>query len=147
MVSPRSSCFFLFQYTTIYFFQLYTLQAAHFQEKESIEKVCGQAPYIDRHFGRVEMQRDYGFDPRGPEFLLSPKYGMHFYHRDISDDTFAASHDSFHETSQHIFGMILGAGVPQNTACEKETVVIDLLPRIVKERFGFVLNPKRQDKL
>ena len=115
-------------------------------EKESIEKVCGQAPYIDRHFGRVEMQRDYGFDPRGPEFLLSPKYGMHFYHRDISDDTFAASHDSFHETSQHIFGMILGAGVPQNTACEKETVVIDLLPRIVKERFGFVLNPKRQDK-
>lgn len=115
-------------------------------EKELIEKVCGQALYIDRYFGRAEMQQDYGFDRRGPEFLLSPKYGMHFYHRDITEDTFAASHDSFHETSQHIFGMMLGGGVTQNTACEKETAVIDLLPRIVKEQFRFVLNPKRQDK-
>ena len=115
-------------------------------EKEIIEKVCREAPYIERYFKKIEMQQKYGFDPRGPEFLLSPKYGMHFYHRDIPEDTYAASHDSFDETSQHIFGMILGFGVPTNSVWERKTSVIDLLPRIVRDKFGFILNPERQEE-
>ena len=114
------------------------------QEKKIIEQVCREAPFVDCYFCREEMQRDYGFDPRGPEFLLSPKYGMHFYHRDIPGDTFAASHDSFHETSQHIFGMMLGHQIPATTVCGEKTAVIDLLPRIVKAEFNMVLNPKRK---
>ena len=112
-------------------------------EKEIIEKVCREAPYIERYFKKAEMQQEYGFDSRGPEFLLSPKYGMHFYHRDITEDAFAAGHDSFDETSHRIFGLILGGNVPQNVVCERETAVIDLLPKIVKEKFGFILNPGR----
>jgi len=112
-------------------------------EKEIIEKVCREAPYIERYFKKAEMQQEYGFDSRGPEFLLSPKYGMHFYHRDITEDAFAAGHDSFDETSHRIFGLILGGDVPQNVVCERETAVIDLLPKIVKEKFGFILNPGR----
>ena len=115
-------------------------------EKEIIEKVCREASYIERYFKKPEMQREYGFDPRGPEFLLSPEYGMHFCHRDIPEDTYAASHDSFDETSQHIFGMTLGCGVPADTVWEKKTAVVDLLPKIAKERFGFILNPERQQK-
>lgn len=113
-------------------------------EKEIIEKVCQEANYIDRYFGRAEMQQKYGFDPRGPEFLLSPKYGMHFYHRDIADDTFAASHDSFDETSQHIFGVVLGGGIAPNLTYEETLPVIDLLPEIVKTKLGLTLNPQRQ---
>ena len=71
---------------------------------------------------------------------------MHFCHRDIPEDTYAASHDSFDETSQHIFGMTLGCGVPADTVWEKKTAVVDLLPKITKERFGFILNPERQQK-
>ena len=113
-------------------------------EKEIIEQVCQEVGYIDRFFCRAEMQKEYGFDSRGPEFLLSPKYGMHFYHRDIADDTFAASHDSFHETSQHIFGIILGVGVAPNMTYAEAIPVIDLLPGIVNTKFGLTLNPQRQ---
>lgn len=111
-------------------------------EKAAIERVCREAPYIDKYFGKAEMLQEYGFDPRGPEFLLSPKYGMHFYHRDIDADMFAASHDSFDPTSQHIFGLMIGNAVPCNTVCARKTAVIELLPSIVKERFGYILNPK-----
>lgn len=39
-------------------------------EKEIIERVCQEAPYIDRYFGRSEMQQKYGFDPRGRSFCF-----------------------------------------------------------------------------
>lgn len=82
--------------------------------------------------------------PGGLEFLLSPQYGKHFYHRDIEEDTFAASHDSFHETSQHIFGLILDSSIPANTLYAENTAVIDLIPAITEEKFGLVLNPSEE---
>ena len=90
------------------------------------------------------MEEEYGFDPRGPEFLLSPQYGKHFYHRDIEESTFAGSHDSFHETSQPIFGLILDSIIPANTLYAENTAVIDLIPAITEERFGLILNPERR---
>jgi hypothetical protein len=69
---------------------------------------------------------------------------MHFYHRDIADDTFAASHDSFDETSQHIFGVVLGGGVVPNITYEEAIPVIDLLPGIIQSEFGLTLNLQRQ---
>ena len=114
-------------------------------EKETIERVCQELPYLQRYFGKAEMEEEYGFDPRGPEFLLSPQYGKHFYHRDIEKNTFAASHDSFHETSQHIFGLLLDGSIPANTLYAENTAVIDLIPAITEEKFGLVLNPERRE--
>ena len=114
-------------------------------ERETIEKVCRELPYLQRYFRKTEMEEEYGFDPRGPEFLLSPQYGKHFYHRDIEESTFAASHDSFHETSQHIFGLILDGTIPANTLYAGKTAVIDLIPAITEEKFGLVLNPERRE--
>ena len=115
------------------------------REKDTIERVCRELPYLQRYFGKAEMEEEYGFDPRGPEFLLSPQYGKHFYHRDIEESTFAASHDSFHETSQHIFGLLLDGSIPANTLYAENTAVIDLIPAITEEKFGLVLNPERRE--
>lgn len=117
------------------------------EEKTLIARVCGNAPYTDRLFDREEMRWDFGFDPRGPEFLLSPKYGYHFYHRDIPEDTFGASHDSFHETSQHIFGLLLGGDIAPETEFTQKTYVIDLIPNIVKQKYAWTLNEERKIRL
>lgn len=116
-------------------------------EKQVIRQVCRSAPYVSRFFEKEEMQRDFGFDPRGPEFLISPRYGDHFYHRDVANNTFGASHDSFHETSQHIFGLVLGNGILPNSLSEAQTYVIDLLPHIASQKHGLVLNKHRNTML
>ena len=117
------------------------------EEKDRIARVCEEAPYTDRLFGREEMQRDFGLDSRGPEFLVSPRYGSHFYHRDIPEDTFGAGHDSFHETSQHIFGLMLGGDIPPGTEFTQKTYGIDLIPAIVRQRYGWTLNEERKSEL
>ena len=104
-------------------------------ERQAVERVCREAEYVQRVFRKEEMTMQYGMDSRGPDFLLSPCYGDHFYHRDIPEDTFGASHDSFDETSQHIFGLLLGDGVHVGTSYEKPVTSIDLLPTILAGKF------------
>lgn len=106
-------------------------------ERQTVERVCRDTKYVQRVFCKEEMTMQYGMDSRGPDFLLSPRYGDHFYHRDIPEDTFGASHDSFDETSQHIFGLLLGGGVPVGASYEKPVTSIDLLPTILAGRFGY----------
>lgn len=112
-------------------------------EKELLLQVCQDAPDVSRVFTKEEMRRDFGMDTQGPEYLLSPKYGKHFYHRNIPEDTFGAGHDSFDETSQHIFGMVLGGVIPRDRIYDDRAYVIDLLPTILKKTFDLTLNPRR----
>lgn len=112
-------------------------------ERDILFRACRNAPDVSCVFTKEEMRRDFGVDDRGPDYLLAPKYGRHFYHRDIPEDTFGAGHDSFDETSQHIFGMILGGGVPQNRVYADQAYVIDLLPTILKKASGLTLNKRR----
>lgn len=107
------------------------------EEKQIIARVCREAPYVDRVFDKAEMQRDFGFDTRGPDFLVSPKWGEHFYHRDLSPNTFGAGHDSFHETSQHVFGMILGPEYPAGSICPEQIYSIDFLPTLLDRHFAW----------
>ena len=106
-------------------------------ERQTVERVCRDTKYVQRVFCKEEMTMQYGMDSRGPDFLLSPRYGDHFYHRDIPEDTFGASHDSFDETSQHIFGLLLGDGVHAGSSYEKPVTSIDLLPTILAGQFGY----------
>lgn len=106
-------------------------------ERQTVERVCRDTKYVQRVFCKGEMTMQYGMDSRGPDFLLSPRYGDHFYHRDIPEDTFGASHDSLDETSQHIFGLLLGDGVHAGTSYEKPVTSIDLLPTILAGQFGY----------
>ena len=124
----------------------YTIQASLYCVKplapaqmELIARVCGAPDYVQRVFGREEMRRDYGLDDRGPDFLVSPRRGFHFYHRDIPEDTFGAGHDSYDDTSQHIFGMLLGGGVPKGVEYGGAVSAVDLMPTILKERFGYAM--------
>lgn len=105
-------------------------------ERQAVERVCRDTEYVQRVFCKEEMSMQYGMDSKGPDFLLSPRYGDHFYHRDIPEDTFGASHDSFDETSQHIFGLLLGEGVHAGTSYVKPVTSIDLLPTILAEKFN-----------
>lgn len=116
----------------------YTIEASLYcnpdmaeSDKEIIRKLCVEAPYVDRVFTKPEMRDDYGMDLRGPDFLISPSQGKHFYHRDIDNQSFGAGHDSFDDTSQHIFGLIVGGSIPQNSTCKERAYVIDILPRIM----------------
>ena len=78
------------------------------EQRQTLLKVCRSAPYMQQVLEKEEMRHRYGMDSRGPDFLLCPHAGSHFYHKDVSEDTFGASHDSLDETSQHIFGMLIG---------------------------------------
>lgn len=109
------------------------------EERAAIEQVCKNTEYVEHIFCKEEMQRDFGFDDRGPDFLLSPKWGEHFYHRDIPKQTFGASHDSYDETSQHIFGMLIGGGAPAGGVYKKMVTSIDLMPTILEKQFGYSL--------
>ena len=106
------------------------------EERIVINSVCQQIPYVDRVFGKDEMLNTFGMDERGPDFIISPQYGTHFYHRDIAADTFGASHDSFDSTSQHIFGLLLGKDVRKKSCFEESVSAIDLLPTILDKQFG-----------
>lgn len=106
-------------------------------ERQAVERVCKEAEYVQRVFGKEEMTMQYGMDSRGPDFLLSPCYGSHFYHKDIPAGTFGASHDSFDETSQHIFGLLMGGGVQADISYGKLVTSIDLLPTILAGQFGY----------
>lgn len=117
------------------------------EERSRIDHVCRSAPYTACVLDRQEMQKAHDFDPRGPEFLIIPRYGMHFYHRDIGDDTFAASHDTGHETSRHIFGLLLGGDTPRNQRCEEAWEVIDILPAIAEKEYHWQLNGDRKKRI
>lgn len=119
---------------------LYCAPTLSLAAREKIARVCAEAEYVDRVFCKEEMRRQFGFDDRGPDFLLSPKRGEHFYHRDIPEHTFGASHDSYDETSQHIFGLLVGNGVPAGSIYSKRVTAIDLMPTILEKQFGYSLS-------
>ena len=120
----------------------YTIQCSLYYQKtlsaeneEKLIKLLNSFDYIDRVFAKSEMINEYDFDERGPQFLLSPKYGLHFYHRDLDEEYYGAGHDSFDETSQHIFGLLLGESVLPSE-CNEKIYAIDLLPGVLKYSFG-----------
>lgn len=120
----------------------YTIECALYCQKPlSVEKECqlvsllNSLEFVDKVFPKAQMMNEYGLDERGPCFLLSPKYGMHFYHRDADEAYYNASHDSFDETSQHIFGLLLGKDVIPSEYDER-VYAIDLLPSILKYACG-----------
>ena len=94
---------------------------------------------MDRVFVKEEMEKNYGFDERGPDMLISPTYGNHFYKKDCEENYFGASHDSFHETSQHIFGLVFGNVNHKGQIYTDKVNVIELLPSILKNYFNLTL--------
>lgn len=78
-------------------------------------------------------------DERGPEFLLTAKPHRHFYHRDYPSGTYGAAHDSFDDTSQHIFGLLFGSGVNKLHNYHGKVDSIDLIPTIIKNVHGITL--------
>ena len=118
---------------------LYILNPLNEIKMQKLKRLFGSKPYIDRVFFKDEMQRSFGFDERGPDILISPTYGNHFYKRDCEKNSFGASHDSFDETSQRIFGMLFGNVNHKNKIYRGRVNVIQLMPSILKEYFGFTL--------
>lgn len=118
---------------------LYAVAPLTEEQMQRIRRICEAPAYIQFVFDRAEMQRRYGFDPRGPEFLLCPVRGGHFCGRDVPVGACAASHDSFDETSQHIFGLLLGGSVAQRGTWDAPTSAIDLLPTILAGQFGVTM--------
>ncbi|NSW91153.1 MAG: alkaline phosphatase family protein [Firmicutes bacterium] len=114
---------------------LYYQKPLSAENEELLTALLNSLDYIDKVFTKSQMVNEYGFDERGPQFLLSPKYGMHFYHRDLEEGYYGASHDSFDETSQHIFGLLLGESVLPSE-CNERVYAIDLLPGVLKHACG-----------
>ncbi len=120
----------------------YTIECALYYQKsllaekeDMLTTLLNSLNYAERVFTKPQMISEFGFDERGPCFLLSPKYGMHFYHRDLDESYYGAGHDSFNETSQHIFGLLLGENVLPSEYDEK-VYAIDLLPGVLKHANG-----------
>ncbi|NLD27119.1 MAG: hypothetical protein GX661_07145 [Acholeplasmataceae bacterium] len=90
-------------------------------------------------FTKKELLEKFSMDERGPEFLLTAKPYKHFYHRDYPYGTYGASHDSFDDTSQHIFGILFGAGVNKLHNYYNRVDSIDLIPTIVRKVHGVTL--------
>lgn len=118
---------------------LYPTRALTAEESRRIMAICAAQPYVRKVFTRQEMLTEYHMDPRGPEFLLCPTYGEHFYKRDAEPGFFAASHDSCDATSQHIFGLLLGDQVRKGTF-QAPVSAIDLMPTILKHAFDYTLS-------
>lgn len=116
---------------------LYATRVLSADEIEKVKSVLTAAKYIDRVFDKKEMTDSFGMDERCPDFLISPKRGKHFYTKDVPENTFGASHDSFDATSQHIFGMMFGG--LDGKRVDYPVSVIDLLPTALCRLFGFAL--------
>jgi len=115
---------------------LYCIHPLTQEQRQTLLKVCRSAPYMQQVLEKEEMRHRYGMDSRGPDFLLCPHAGSHFYHKDVSEDTFGASHDSLDETSQHIFGMLIGGKVRHLVDYPEAVSAIDLLPTLLHTQFG-----------
>lgn len=123
----------------------YTIECSLYYQKplpddkeEQLTTLLNSLDYIEMVFPKYRMIDEFGFDEQGPQFLLSPKYGLHFYHRDLDEEYFGASHDSFDETSQHIFGLLLGGSVLPSE-CDEKIYAIDLLPSVLKHASGLIM--------
>lgn len=118
---------------------LYFVKYLNEKQVETIKEVLYYNKNIDRIFDKSEMVRDFGMDDRCADLIISPKYGHHFYKKDVQAGTFSASHDSFDETSQHIFGMIFGSGIRKDEIYNEKVNVISLIPSILKNNFSYKL--------
>ncbi|HKM29261.1 MAG TPA: alkaline phosphatase family protein [Bacilli bacterium] len=100
--------------------------------------------YIDRVLFKEEMMKKHGLDKRGPDVLVSPKKGDHFYIKDYLE-YFGGNHDSLDKTSQHIFGMVFGGKIPKKVITKKVTS-IDLIPSIIKHNNNLYLKDSENTK-
>lgn len=115
---------------------LYATKELSAEQKSIIRQVCDGLPYVQRTFDKPTMQKDYGFYEIGPDFLVAPKYGYHFYKKDQSEEAYGASHDSQDDTSQHVFGLIFGGKVRIGNF-DEQVFAIDLLPTLLEELYGW----------
>ncbi len=104
------------------------------EKEEQLSELLHSLDYVEHVFTKARLLHEFGFDERGPRFLLSPRYGLHFYRRDM-DEYYGASHDSFDETSQHIFGLLLGQSV-LSSECNERVYSIDLIPSLLHKTNG-----------
>lgn len=118
---------------------LYFIKPMTSSQRERLISLLESKDYVDRVFVKEEMEKNYGLDERGPDMLISPTYGNHFYKKDCEENYFGASHDSFHETSQHIFGLVFGNVNHKGQIYTDKVNVIELLPSILKNYFNLTL--------
>ncbi len=113
---------------------LYYQKPLSSEKEEQLTSLLHSLEYVEHVFTKSQLLKEYGFDERGPQFLLSPRSGMHFYRRDMIE-YYGASHDSFDETSQRIFGLLLGQSVLPSE-CNDRVYSIDLLPSVLHQAKG-----------
>lgn len=108
------------------------------EKEERLIKLLDSLEYLD-YLNKKTLTSRYSMDERGPEFLVCAKPFGHFYHRDYDKGFYGAAHDSFDETSQHIFGLLFGSNVSKKGVYKRHIESIDLIPTIVKHVHGITL--------
>lgn len=119
---------------------IYCMQKLSDEKREKLAGLFNNLEYLDVYFDRNTLISKYGMDDRCPDYLLSPKPFGHFYRRDMAPGHFGASHDSFDETSQHIFGLLFGHNVAKLGTLDDSVSSIDLLPTIAKLVHGIEMH-------
>lgn len=109
---------------------LYYLKEISIEKEKKLINLLNSLNFINNVLDKNTMMQEYGLADYGPDLLVCPKAGYHFYHRDF-ETIYGASHDSLDESSQHIFGLILSSNV--NKYEDNDLIYsIDLLPTILK---------------
>lgn len=101
------------------------------EKEEKLTKLLSSLDYCD-YLDKNTLLNKYSMDNRAPEFLICAKKPGHFYHRDYDKGVYGAAHDSFDETSQHIFGVLFGKSVDKKLVYNKYVENIDLIPTLAK---------------
>ncbi len=115
---------------------VYCMQKMSQEKREKLVGLFNGLEYLDVYFDRYKLLSKFGMDDRCPDYLLSPKPFGHFYRKDILQGQFGASHDSFDETSRHVFGLLFGSNVAKWGTLDDSVSSIDLLPTIAKYVHG-----------
>lgn len=108
------------------------------EKEEELVKLLKSLDYCD-YLNKDILINRFSMDERAPEFLLSAKKPGHFYHRDYDKGVYGAAHDSFDETSQHIFGLLFGNGVAKKGVYTNYAESVDLIPTLAKHVHGVSL--------
>lgn len=124
---------------------LYYLKELDNFKKEKIDQLLKSRNYILKYLYKEEMEKKYGLDKRGPDVLICPKKGDHFYTKDYFDN-YGGNHDSLDVTSQHIFGMIFGGDI-KNEVLYKKYKSIDLIPSIIKSNNNYELKDSTSNNI
>lgn len=101
------------------------------ENEDKLVKLLSSLTYCDYHPKEVLLNK-YDMDVRAPEFLICAKKPGHFYHRDYDKGIYGAAHDSFDETSQHIFGVLFGKDVDKKLIYDGYVENIDFIPTLAQ---------------